>query len=174
MQLVGHYLWGIDTSRMFTLLIRLLSFCRTLPMRNWYVLNCIFWGQWSLKIWSDITYEELIPYTCVYSQTCCASDITYEELIRIFCIWWLIHFFSFQSDITYEELIRFGRWLAFALFFSRTLPMRNWYGSNFTFPPSFRYFTVGHYLPYKDSFWEYIRKRHYFYLLSMNVLTCWL
>ena len=68
---VGHYLWGIDTLACYKECSNKSIIRRTLPMRNWYtrvtitctcfcrsvghylwgidtVLNCIFWGQWSL------------------------------------------------------------------------------------------------------------------------------
>ena len=146
---------------------------RTLPMRNWYEIESKIN---SVTGRSDITYEELIQSSTVYSEVNeASSDITYEELIHSFCFVMvckdqsdityeelipiitdilspfllsdityeeLIHHLMMvyssllqllQSDITYEELIHFRQQqshLPETLKKSRrTLPMRNWYGS---------------------------------------------
>ena len=84
--------------------------CRTLPMRNWYfnsMPNRSFCSLWCCFM-SDITYEELIPFS-IFCCTCLQvqmSDITYEELIRCRC-----RCFSQYPN-------------------RRTLPMRNWYDSD--------------------------------------------
>ena len=126
--LVGHYLWGIDTS-LFSDCTIFSSRCRTLPMRNWHMTpHTVPLVQ---QFRSDITYEELtqslihhmyssytpspvghylwgIDTVCCFLKSCC--------IIR--CIWW--------SDITYEELTLL-RILIPHMYSCRTLPMRNWH-----------------------------------------------
>ena len=101
--------------------------CRTLPMRNWYILAAMLFFH--CKDSSDITYEELIhvetsEVRVIFSDL--MSDITYEELIhavaavrssklqvRVGHYLWGI-----DTDLT-QSLPQQG--------VRRTLPMRNWY-----------------------------------------------
>ena len=82
---------------------------------------------------SDITYEELIPIITDILSPFLLSDITYEELIHHLMMVYSSLLQLLQSDITYEELIHFRQQqshLPETLKKSRrTLPMRNWYGS---------------------------------------------
>ena len=130
---VGHYLWGIDTNqcRCFSQYPNQFyhSTCRTLPMRNWYLLpleDVHLWPEPQTEVghylWGIDTFA-VILLICVFIKK---SDITYEELILMTMLifelhlhrrtlpmrnWYFfirhsqtIHFFS-MSDITYEELI---------------------------------------------------------------------
>ena len=105
--IVGHYLWGIDTSCSVLMtddwlksdityeeLIQSFDFLLYFSLSfNWLSVGHYLWGidtfkqffsnSFSIREKSDITYEELIRILAEYFHlTYPPSDITYEELIQ--------------------------------------------------------------------------------------------
>ena len=110
------------------------------------VLNCVFFGQWSLK--SDITYEELTPTANFFNNVFAILNVGHylwgidtKKLVLPFFVRYVGHYlwgidtiiiFSFLSSF----LLQVGHYLwgidtlgfyTIVLFHRRTLPMRNWH-----------------------------------------------
>ena len=129
---VGHYLWGIDTlhKQEFPAGICPVNTRRTLPMRNWYRTSPTCKRTF-------VRLRRTLPMRNWYFlQSASLTFISFLSICRTLPMrnWYeltflILPFLLGMSDITYEELIQSFHSCSctFARALSRTLPMRNWY-----------------------------------------------